>query len=89
MARRTLIRSIRSLDEWRFVMRLLGGIRAPTLLAWGERDAVYSLPAAERLRHAIPGARLVTLAGAGHLLAIERPLELAELIRRFLVPLTT
>lgn len=86
-ARRTLIRSLRGIDQWRFVMRQLGGIYAPTLLAWGERDALYDLSAAERLRHAIPGARLVTLAGAGHLLPIERPEELAELMRRFLVPL--
>jgi pimeloyl-ACP methyl ester carboxylesterase len=88
-ARRTLIRTIRGLDKWRFVMRQLGGINAPALLVWGERDAVYGLSAAERLRHAIPGAQLVTLAGAGHLLTIERPAELAELMRRFLMPLTT
>jgi pimeloyl-ACP methyl ester carboxylesterase len=42
---------------------------------------------AERLRHALPGARLITLAGAGHLLPVERPSELAETMRRFLLPL--
>jgi pimeloyl-ACP methyl ester carboxylesterase len=87
-ARRTLIRSLRDIDQWHFVMRQLGGIYAPTLLLWGERDALYGLSAAERLRHAIPGARLATLAGAGHLLPIERPVELAEQMRRFLVPLS-
>lgn len=81
--RRTLIQSLRRADEWRQVMRQLGGIRAPTLLAWGEHDRLYGLSAAERLRHAIPGARLVTIAGAGHLPSIERPIELAELMRRF------
>jgi len=88
-ARRTLAHTIRDLDEWRFLMRQLGGIHAPTLLVWGERDGIYDLSAAERLRHGIPGAQLVTLAGAGHLLTIERPVELAELMRRFLVPLAT
>jgi pimeloyl-ACP methyl ester carboxylesterase len=87
--RRTLIRALRRLDEWRFVTRLLGGIRAPTLLVWGERDALYGLPVAERLRHAIPGARLVTIAGAGHLLPLECPEELAAAMRKFLRPLAT
>lgn len=81
--RRLLVRTIRQVDTWRFVMRQLGGIRAPALLVWGERDGVYDLRSAERLRHAIPGARLVTIAGAGHLVSIERPAELAELMRRF------
>jgi pimeloyl-ACP methyl ester carboxylesterase len=86
--RRTLIRALRRLDDWNVVARQLGGIRAPTLLVWGEHDALYGLPVAERTRHAIPGARLVTLAGAGHLLPIERPEELAATIRSFLLPLT-
>ena len=43
---------------------------------------------AERMRHAIHGAQLVTLAGAGHLLPIERPEELAAAMRGFLLPLT-
>jgi pimeloyl-ACP methyl ester carboxylesterase len=86
--RRTLIRALRRLDDWRVVTRQLGGIRAPTLLVWGELDALYGLPVAERLRHAIHGARLVTLAGAGHLLPVERPEELAATMRSFLLPLT-
>jgi pimeloyl-ACP methyl ester carboxylesterase len=86
--RRALIRALRRLDDWRFVTRQLGGIRAPTLLVWGEHDALYGLPVAERLRHAVHGARLVTLAGAGHLLPIERPEDLAATIRSFLLPLT-
>src|SRR5262249_14077528 len=67
-ARRTLAHTIRDLDQWRFLMRQLGGIHAPTLLVWGEHDGIYGLSAAEQLRHAIPGAQLVTLSGAGHLL---------------------
>jgi pimeloyl-ACP methyl ester carboxylesterase len=86
--RRALIRALRQLDEWRFVTRQLGGIRARTLLVWGERDMLYGLPVAERMRHAIHGAQLVTLAGAGHLLPIERPEELAAAMRGFLLPLT-
>ncbi len=81
--RRTVILALRQANEWRLVMRQLGGIRAPTLLIWGERDTLYDLSAAERLRHAIPGARLTTIAGAGHMPSIERPAELAGLMRQF------
>ncbi|HWQ14366.1 MAG TPA: alpha/beta fold hydrolase [Roseiflexaceae bacterium] len=84
-ARRALARTLVRLDDWRKLGRLLGAVRAPALLVWGERDALYGLPAAERLRHAIPGARLTTLPGAGHLLPLERPVELAEVMRRFLL----
>jgi pimeloyl-ACP methyl ester carboxylesterase len=83
--RRALVRALARLDEWRKLGRQLGALRAPTLLVWGERDALYGLLAAERLRHAIPAARLTTLPGAGHLLPIERPVELAEIMRRFLL----
>jgi pimeloyl-ACP methyl ester carboxylesterase len=83
--RRALIQLIRHVDDWRFVMRQLGGVRVPVLLVWGERDALYGLPAAERLRHAIAAAQLITIAGAGHLLPIERPIELAAEMRRFLL----
>lgn len=82
--REALIRVLRNLEQWRFVMRQLGGVRAPVLLIWGERDAVYGLPAAERLRHAIPGAQLITIAGSGHALTIERPAEVGAAIRTFL-----
>jgi pimeloyl-ACP methyl ester carboxylesterase len=84
-SRRALARALIRLDDWHWLRRQLGAVRAPALLVWGERDRVYELPAAERLRLALPGASLVTLAGAGHLLPIERPVELAETIRHFLL----
>jgi pimeloyl-ACP methyl ester carboxylesterase len=86
-SRRTLIRMLYRLDDWHVVMRQLGGIRVPALLVWGELDRIYGLPAAERLRQAIVDARLVTIAGAGHLLSAERPVELADIMRRFFVPI--
>jgi pimeloyl-ACP methyl ester carboxylesterase len=85
--RQTLIRSLGRLNAWRATSRSLKGVRSPTLLIWGERDALYGLPTAERLRHAIPGAQLVTLPGAGHALTIERPADLAATIRQYLAPL--
>ncbi len=85
ISRQMLIRAIGRLDTWAVMLRQVsGGIRVPVLLIWGERDALYGLPQAERLRHSIPGARLVSLPGAGHALTLERPAELAAAIRQAL-----
>ncbi|HMO58043.1 MAG TPA: alpha/beta fold hydrolase [Roseiflexaceae bacterium] len=84
--RRAMVQLLRNLDEWQILGRRLGGVQAPTLLVWGERDRWYGLPAAEALRRAVPAAQLVTFDGAGHAVPIERPIDLAELIRRFFIP---
>jgi pimeloyl-ACP methyl ester carboxylesterase len=86
VSRQVLVRALRRLDEWNLALRQLGGVRVPALLVWGELDALYGLLAAERLRQTIPGAQLISIAGAGHALAAERPADLAALIRRFLAP---
>lgn len=46
---------------------LLRGIRAPTLLLWGEADAMIPVANAADYLKAIPDARLVSLPGVGHL----------------------
>ncbi|MEX2230491.1 MAG: alpha/beta fold hydrolase, partial [Dehalococcoidia bacterium] len=58
-----------------------GGVRPPTLLVWGEHDRVVPRSCAERYLEALPNARLEVVAGAGHLVDIEQPERLAELIR--------
>ena len=62
----------------------LGAVRAPTLVAVGERDKLDFHVIAERLAREIPDAELVVIPGAGHLPSLERPEETAELVRRFL-----
>lgn len=52
-------------------------IRVPTLVITGERDRAY-LRSAEAMATAIPGARLVLLAGIGHFPNLESPGRLAE-----------
>jgi pimeloyl-ACP methyl ester carboxylesterase len=59
-------------------------IRAPTLLVWGERDALVPLPLAAEWRRAIPSSRLVVLPGAGHIPMVERPRTFAKLLLEFL-----
>jgi pimeloyl-ACP methyl ester carboxylesterase len=46
---------------------LLAHIRAPTLLVWGERDAMIPFANSAEYLHAIPNARLVAIPAAGHL----------------------
>lgn len=63
---------------------LLGAIRSPTLLIAGDEDVSTSPASMEALRQKIGNARLVVLAEAAHMLPLERPTELAGLIRGFL-----
>jgi pimeloyl-ACP methyl ester carboxylesterase len=46
---------------------LLRSIRAPTLLLWGDQDAVIPVANAQDYLEAMPNARLVTLPRTGHL----------------------
>ena len=48
-------------------------IRAPTLIVWGDRDALFSRSDQEALAAAIAGSQLVVYPGAGHALHWEKP----------------
>jgi pimeloyl-ACP methyl ester carboxylesterase len=56
----------------------------PTLVLVGEEDTLAPPDGARRMAAAIPGARLVVLAGAGHVPPVERPSETTAAIRDFL-----
>jgi len=62
---------------------LLRTIRAPTLLLWGERDAMIPFANSADYLKAIPGSRLVVLPGVGHLPQEEAPGSVAA-VREFL-----
>jgi non-heme chloroperoxidase len=55
----------------------LGRITAPTLLIWGDRDALVSRQEQERLAAAIPDARLLSYPETGHSPHWERPERVA------------
>jgi 2-succinyl-6-hydroxy-2,4-cyclohexadiene-1-carboxylate synthase len=57
----------------------LGAIAAPTLLVAGAEDARY-VGFAERLRAAIPDARVAVVPEAGHAVHIEQPVAFAALL---------
>ena len=62
----------------------LSAVRAPALVAVGEHDKADFHAIAERLARDLPEAELVTIPGAGHLPAVERPEATAALVRGFL-----
>jgi len=62
----------------------LEAIRSPTLVVWGEADAVFSRAEQEALTSRIPGAVLRTYGGVGHAPHWERPEAVARDIRSFL-----
>ena len=63
---------------------LLGGVRIPTLLLWGEQDRVVPPSVGEAYREAIAGSRLVLFPECNHRPEIEKRDELLAELRRFL-----
>jgi pimeloyl-ACP methyl ester carboxylesterase len=61
----------------------LGAIAVPTLLLWGDRDAFATRREQEALAAAIPRARLVVYAGAGHAPHWEEPARISADLARF------
>jgi pimeloyl-ACP methyl ester carboxylesterase len=70
------------------VRERLGDIRIPTLVVTGAEDRLTPLKYGRFLASAIPGARLVEVAGAGHFPQLEQPEAVNGAIREFLGVLT-
>jgi pimeloyl-ACP methyl ester carboxylesterase len=62
---------------------MLGKIRVPTLIVWGEDDAIVPLECGERFQQAISGASLRTLEACGHFAHLDQPQRLAALVTDF------
>lgn len=62
-------------------------IRVPSLILCGEQDRLTPLKYAHHLNEQIPDSTLVLLEGAGHMVMLERPLEVAEVVEHFLASL--
>ncbi len=58
----------------------IAGLRCPTLIVQGMDDQVVDPSHGRILRQSIPGATIRILAQTGHLVPVERPVELAEAI---------
>jgi pimeloyl-ACP methyl ester carboxylesterase len=62
----------------------LAGIDVPVLVLVGEDDVLTPPAESEAMAAALPDARLVRVPGAGHLVALERPGEVAGALLSFL-----
>jgi 3-oxoadipate enol-lactonase len=59
-------------------------IRVPTLVVAGDEDTVYPPELARDVARRIPGAELVMIKGAGHLVNLERPGRFNEVVMDFI-----
>jgi pimeloyl-ACP methyl ester carboxylesterase len=64
--------------------RRLHRITAPTLIVHGTEDKLFARAHAEAFAAGIEGSRIVDVEGGGHMLPLEKPVELANLVRDFL-----
>ncbi|MET0273312.1 MAG: alpha/beta fold hydrolase [Phenylobacterium sp.] len=69
--------------SWPSDLPRMGEIKAPTLILVGDHDIADNQAQAGAAQVLIPGARRVVVEGAGHLMQLERPKEVAELIADF------
>ena len=70
------------------VSERLGTIEVPVTVAIGDRDVADFDRVAERLSDELPSASLERIGGAGHLLALDQPAAVAQLVARHLDALT-
>jgi pimeloyl-ACP methyl ester carboxylesterase len=65
---------------------LAHGIACPTLVLCGRQDALTPLALHEEMAHAIPGADLRVIEDCGHLSTLEKPAEVSQALRAWLLP---
>lgn len=59
---------------------LLRSVSVPTEIVWGAEDKIVPPVTAKQWQAALPGAKLTTVAGSGHAVALEKPAELLKLL---------
>ncbi|WP_435017026.1 alpha/beta fold hydrolase [Tundrisphaera sp. TA3] len=72
MTARAVAGTLRGLATRPDRMALLPNIKVPTLVIAGAEDQIVPAEETDRMAGALPNARLVTIAGAGHLAPIEK-----------------
>ncbi|HET9222023.1 MAG TPA: alpha/beta hydrolase [Roseiflexaceae bacterium] len=82
----TLLNAINQLLNTDFSAKL-SQVQAPTLLVWGEHDAIVPLEIGKRLcRHLPADNKLVVIKGAGHNPMWDRPGAFNRVVESFLLP---
>jgi pimeloyl-ACP methyl ester carboxylesterase len=62
----------------------IGGLAIPTLILWGEQDALTPLTLAHNFQRLIRGSRLEVIPECGHFPALEKPAEFTRRVLEFL-----
>ena len=63
---------------------LLGAVKTPALVVWGDDDKVVPRSAAKRYLEALPNAKLEIVKACGHCVDMEQPEALAKLVTNFI-----
>jgi pimeloyl-ACP methyl ester carboxylesterase len=66
---------------------LLGDIRQPVLIIWGEFDRVLDVSSIEVMKPLLPQAQVIVMPDTGHLPMLERPAATAAHYLKFLAAL--
>ena len=62
------------------LLSYLPGIKAPTIIIWGEKDNITPFKDSYFIKEKISGSKLKTFPGVGHRLRKEVPEKLAQII---------
>ena len=68
--------------EW--LDETIAGLKLPTLIAWGEQDAMIPVETARHFHRLIANSQLEIIPHCGHLPALEKPAELLRSVLNFL-----
>ena len=63
---------------------LLGGVRAPALVVWGDDDRIVPISAGQAYARALPEATFTTIPACGHFAEMEKPDAMAKLAIDFI-----
>ncbi|QQO19443.1 alpha/beta hydrolase [Bradyrhizobium diazoefficiens] len=76
-----LFRDLSACNAYANALTAAASVKVPTTLILGERDMMTPAKAGKALAAAIPHAKTVTVAGAGHMIMAERPDELLAALK--------
>ncbi len=68
----------------RSLPQLLRGVRAPTLIVWGDDDRIVPASAGAVFAESLPLAQQIAIADAGHLIEMEQPDAFAQAVLSFI-----
>ena len=63
---------------------LLGGVRTPALIIWGDDNRIVPISAGHAYTKALRNATMTTIANCGHFAEMEKPAEVGKLVSDFL-----